>query len=177
MRSRAVSGTDLEYSAPIALCEEHDASDFDSGTPVLDSWLRERALDNMLLGASRTYVTCVGETAMVAGYYALAMGGIVASDVTAAMRRNMPRIIPAVVLGRLAVDRRHQGRSLGASLLNDAVRRALRVSGEVSARLVLVHALTPAAEAFYLHHGFTRLPVETSTLALDLVRFGERFRG
>jgi hypothetical protein len=40
----------------------------------------------------------------------------------------------------------------------------------VSARLVVVHAISPAAEAFYLHHGFTRLPVETPTLALDFVK-------
>ncbi|MGO9673440.1 MAG: hypothetical protein ACLPSF_04605, partial [Methylocella sp.] len=53
----------------------------------------------------------------------------------------------------------------------DAVGRSLRASSEVSARLVIVHAISPAAEAFYLHHGFTRLPVETPTLALDLVKF------
>jgi hypothetical protein len=46
----------------------------------------------------------------------------------------------------------------------------LRASSDVSARLVIVHAISPAAEAFNLHHGFTRLPVETPTLALDLVK-------
>jgi hypothetical protein len=35
---------------------------------------------------------------------------------------------------------------------------------------VIVHAISPATEAFYLHHGFTRLPVETPTFALDLVK-------
>ncbi|MCI0737299.1 MAG: hypothetical protein L0Y50_13690 [Beijerinckiaceae bacterium] len=43
-------------------------------------------------------------------------------------------------------------------------------SSEVSARLVIVHAISPAAQSFYLHHGFTRLPVETPALALDLVK-------
>ena len=78
--------------------------------------------------------------------------------------------IPAVVLGRLATDRSWQGKGLGRVLLADVVRRALLASGEVSARLVIVHAISPAAESFYLHHGFTRLPVETPTLALDLVK-------
>jgi len=50
------------------------------------------------------------------------------------------------------------------------VLRAQRASAEVAARLVIVHAISPAAEAFYLRHGFTRLPVETPTLALDLVK-------
>jgi hypothetical protein len=56
-------------------------------------------------------------------------------------------------------------------LLADVVRRALLASEQVSARMVIVHAISPATEAFYLHHGFTRLPVETPTLALDLVKF------
>jgi hypothetical protein len=35
---------------------------------------------------------------------------------------------------------------------------------------VIVHAISPAAEAFYIAHGFTRLPVETPTYALDLAK-------
>ncbi len=56
-------------------------------------------------------------------------------------------------------------------MLADVIARAVRASSEVSARLVIVHAISPAAEAFYRHHGFTRLPVDTPTLALDLVKF------
>jgi len=82
----------------------------------------------------------------------------------------MPHHIPAVILGRLAIDRTWQGQGLGRALLADAVRRSLRASHEISARLVIVHAISAAAEAFYLHHGFTRLPVETPTLALDLIK-------
>jgi GNAT superfamily N-acetyltransferase len=83
----------------------------------------------------------------------------------------MPKSIPAVILGRLAIDQNWQGYGLGKLLLADVVERSLRASSEVSARLIVVHAISPSAEAFYLHHGFTRLPVETPTLALDLVKF------
>ena len=86
------------------------------------------------------------------------------------MRRNMSKQIPAILLGRLAIDRAWQGTGLGRALLADAIRRSQRAASEVSARLVIVHAISPAAEGFYLHHGFTRLPVETPTLALDLVK-------
>jgi GNAT superfamily N-acetyltransferase len=98
------------------------------------------------------------------------MGQILADEATGSMRRNMPKFIPAVVLGRLAIDRAWQGKGLGRALLADAVQRSLRASAEVSARLVIVHAISPAAEAFYRRHGFARLPVETPTLALDLVK-------
>jgi GNAT superfamily N-acetyltransferase len=122
------------------------------------------------MAASRTYVVCPTGSNMVAGYFSLSMGQILGQDVTGSMRRNMPRQIPAVTLGRLAIDRKWQGRGLGAALLADVVRRALRASNEVVARLVIVHAISPAAEAFYLHHGFTRLPIDTPTLALDLLK-------
>ncbi len=124
----------------------------------------------MLTAASRTYVVCPTGSSRIVGYFALSMGQILADEATGSMRRNMPKFIPAVVLGRLAIDRAWQGKGLGRALLADAVQRSLRASAEVSARLVIVHAISPAAEAFYLHHGFTRLPVETPTFALDLVK-------
>jgi GNAT superfamily N-acetyltransferase len=99
------------------------------------------------------------------------MGQIANADATGPMRRNMPDHIPAVVMGRLAVDRRAHRTGLGRLLLADAVDRALEASTYVSARLFLVHALSAEAEAFYIHHGFTRLPVVSPTLALDLVRY------
>jgi len=159
------------FDSPVLLTELHDNAAFDSGEPALDEWLRQRAWANLQLAASRTYVVCPTGSDAVIGYAALSMGQILAQETIGSMRRNMPRHIPAVVLGRLAIDRAWQGKGLGRALLADVVRRALLASEQVSARLVIVHAISPAAEAFYLHHGFTRLPVETPTLVLDLVKF------
>ena len=157
-------------AAPTLLTTFHDCSGFNSGEPVLDEWLQNRALNNLQAGASRTYVVCPKDTQQVVGYYALCMGQILGQQVTGSMRRNMPKHIPAVILGRLAIDLIWQGSGLGRLLLADVVQRSLRASSEVSARLIIVHAISPSAEAFYQHHGFTRLPVETPTLALDLVK-------
>jgi GNAT superfamily N-acetyltransferase len=158
------------FGAPVPLTARHDLEDFNSGEVVLDDWLRQRALANMAIAASRTYVVCPTGSQSVIGFYALSMGQILNQEATGAMRRNMPRQIPAVLLGRLAIDRNWQGQGLGAALLHDAVQRSLRAAGEVSARLLVVHAISPPAEAFYRHFGFARLPVETPTLALDLVK-------
>lgn len=158
------------FDPPTLLTEAHDVASFDSGEPVLDDWLRQRAWNNLQSAASRTYVVCPTGFLTVVGYAALSMGQILAGDVTGSMRRNMPPFIPAVLLGRLAIARDWQGKGLGRALLADVIARALRASADVSARLVIVHAISPAAEAFYLRHGFTRLPIETPTLALDLVK-------
>ena len=158
------------FDPPTLLTEAHDGSAFDSGEPVLDDWLRQRAWNNLQTAASRTYVVCPAGSLTIIGYAALSMGQILAREVTGPMRRNMPPFIPAVLLGRLAIARDWQGKGLGRAMLADVIARAQRASAEVSARLVIVHAISPAAEAFYLHHGFTRLPVETPTLAIDLVK-------
>jgi GNAT superfamily N-acetyltransferase len=165
-----VTDPSLSLDVPVLLTEAHDHSSFDSGEQVLDDWLRQRAWNNLQVAASRTYVVCPTGSHQIVGYFALSMGQILAHEVTGSMRRNSPRQIPAVTLGRLAIDRRWQGKGLGRALLADVVRRALRASDEVVTRLIIVHAISPTAEAFYLHHGFTRLPVETPTFALHLLK-------
>jgi len=160
-----------QFTKPSPLTAAHDLADFDSGEPTLDDWLRRRALANAAAQASQTYVVCRPDSMRVVGYYALSMGQILARDVTGAMRRNMPSYIPAVVLGRLAVDRSAQRQGLGQGMLNDIVRRALVAAETVAARLVIVQAISPAAEAFYVRYGFVKLPLESSPLALDLLKY------
>lgn len=158
------------FAQPVLLTERHDGSLFESGEPVLDDWLRQRAWKNLQLGASRTYVVCRTGSHRIAGYFALSMGQILAAEVPGSMRRNMPQLIPAVILGRLAIDRSCQGKGLGQALLAEVVRRSALAASQISARLIVVHAISAAAEAFYLHHGFIRLPVDNPTLALDLTK-------
>lgn len=162
-----------EFIQPVPLTVKHDTEDFCSGEETLDNWLRERALDNMAASASKTYVVCPSGSSKVIGYYAICMGQIFNQEVIGSMRRNMPRQIPAVILGRLAIDKKWQGKGLGKSLLQDAVQRSVRAAKEISARLLIVHAISAEAEVFYSHYGFTRLPIETPTYALDLVKFAD----
>jgi len=73
-----------------------------------------------------------------------------------------------MVLARLAVDRRAQGQHLGASLLQDAVNRAVAVSHNARVRALLVHALHEKAKQFYEHYGFQPSPAHPMTLMLRL---------
>lgn len=80
----------------------------------------------------------------------------------------MPNPIPVMVLGRLAVDKPHQGHGLGPALLKDALRRVLSVSGEVGVRAVMVHAIDNDAVAFYGTFGFKAFPSDSRTLFLSV---------
>jgi GNAT superfamily N-acetyltransferase len=97
--------------------------DIDTGVPELESWLKRWALQNEASGASRTYV--ISADGRVIGYYALATGAVAQQQATGRVRRNMPEPIPVMVIGRLAVDRGHQGTGLGAALSKDALMRTL----------------------------------------------------
>lgn len=152
---------------PEPLSSEHRVETFDCGEPLLDEWLRKRALGKQASGASRTFV--VADTAgRVMGYYALAAGAVSHDTATSAVRRNMPDPVPVLVLGRLAVDRQAQGLHLGAALLQDAVMRAMSVAADVGVRALLVHALSEQARRFYEHYGFQASTLHPMTLMLRL---------
>lgn len=151
---------------PELLTTAHPVAAFTCGDESLDLWLKQRALRNQVSGASRVYVAC--DDVRAVGYYALATGGLVSAEATGAVRRNMPNPIPAMVLGRLAVDVEWQGRGFGADLLRDAVLRTMRVAGEVGVRVLLVHALNDRAARFYLRHGFEISPLRPQLLMLRI---------
>ncbi|MBF0272965.1 MAG: GNAT family N-acetyltransferase [Magnetococcales bacterium] len=157
----------VKLGAPEPLSPIHRLDGFDCGESVLDEWLKRRAMANQLSGASRTFVV-VNQDGRICGYYALAAGAVSHQMATGAVRRNMPDPIPVLVLARLAVDRREQGRHLGAALLQDAVNRAVAVSHNAGVRSLLVHALHDRAKEFYQHYGFQESPVHPMTLMLLL---------
>lgn len=157
----------LTLSPPQPLSAAHLLSDFDSGEPTLDKWLKQRAMNNQLTGASRTFVV-VDEKKQVRGFYAMAAGAIDHQIASRAIRRNMPDPLPVMVLGRLAVDRQAQGIQLGAAMLQDAVNRAITVSQNTGVRALLVHALNERAKQFYEHYGFQASPLNPMTLMLRL---------
>nr|WP_306801928.1 GNAT family N-acetyltransferase [Providencia sp. PROV257] len=157
----------LQLSAPKPLSSSHRLDDFFCGESSLDDWLKRRALSNHLNGASRTFVIA-DSYQHVWGYYALATGAISHNEATGRVRRNMPEPIPVIVLGRLAIDLRAQGRKLGASLLQDAVIRVRVVAENTGVRALLVHALNDKAKQFYEYYGFTASPISPMTLMLRL---------
>ena len=160
-----LSGT-AAIREPEKLDTGHDVSAFDCGEPTLNDWLRRRALQNQETGASSTYVITAGMR--VVGYYALAAGSVARETAPGRVRRNVPDLVPVVVLGRLAVDLEFQGRGLGRALLRDAVLRSLQAAHIIGVRAILVHALSDDAKTFYESCGFVPSPVNPLTLTVTV---------
>ena len=120
-------------------------------------------------GASRRVFVAVSIAAQdVAGYYTLTATSIALSSFSPEIVKKLPRypVVPAVLLGRLAVARHYQGQGLGGILLADALRRTSRAEFGVFA--MVVDAKDEAAQRFYEHHGFTLLAGEARRLCLPI---------
>lgn len=157
----------MDLTAPRALTESHGLLGFDCGEPVLDDWLKRRALANQLSRSSRTFVVA-DPAGRVFGYYALAAGSVARQSAIGALKRNSPDPVPVVVLGRLAVDRGAQGIKLGGALLQDALARSLAAAQEIGIRALIAHSLHDKARQFYQHYGFQTSPIDSLTMMMPL---------
>jgi GNAT superfamily N-acetyltransferase len=151
--------------AVAALSAALDVTGFDSGTAELDLWLRRHALASHQSGGARVYVAHRGDR--VVGYYAVAAASVERAMTPGRVSKGMPRHpIPVILLARLAVDRREQGKGLGAALLKDALLRAASAADAIGARAVLVHAKDEDAARFYAHFDFEASPSDPLHLFL-----------
>ncbi len=106
----------------------------------------------------------------VAGYYTLSATGVLLAAAPPAVVKHFPRypVVPAILLGRLAVDTHFRGRGYGELLLLDALYRSLRSSAEIGAAAIIVDAKDAAARTSYERYGFGRFPKITSRLFLPM---------
>jgi len=162
------------------LTRYHDLGALDCGNDALNIWLRRFAWTNVQNDAARVYVAQRRDR-IVVGYHALAAGSVSRAEVPERIARGLAgHPIGAVVLGRLAVDRAHQGLGLGTSLLQDALLRSEQAAETVGIRAVLVQAIDTSARSFYLRFGFSPSPVDEMRLMLlmkDLRAFLRTRRG
>lgn len=152
-------------SAPQQLNADHTLTGFCCDYLALDDWLIRKAFKSKDK-ASQTFVVTDGTR--VIGYYCLAAGSVMRKAVPGSLRRNMPDPIPVIVLGRLAVDNEFKGQNVGRGLLQDALLRANNVQQSIGARALIVHAIDPEAQRFYLRFGFREFPDDTLSLFMPL---------
>ena len=97
----------------------------------------------------------IHEGGKVVGYYGLAPSAI---DPSAAPRRvrtgRPPDPIPCLLIGQLAVDRRHQSRGIGSMLVADTFRRCIAGAEIIGGRAIVVPAIDAEAELYWQSWGF-----------------------
>lgn len=112
----------------------------------------------------------------VAGYYTLSSTSVLLRDLPNETVRKLPKypLVPATLLGRLAVDRRQQGKGFGRFLLADALRRA--AMSEIASFAVIVDAKDENARRFYAGESFLPFPDQPMKLFRPMAEITALFR-
>jgi GNAT superfamily N-acetyltransferase len=154
----------------------HVREAFSCGQPQLDGYIRNYAGQHGRKRFGRTFVAVSPGGKMVAGYYTLSASSVAFEHAPPALQRKLPRYpIPVALIGKLAVDQSAQGQGLGEFLLIDALQRIVEVSEEMAIFAVEVHALNPAAEAFYRKYGFQPFQDRPAHLFLPMATVRQLF--
>ena len=143
----------MTFLAPEPLTGAHDVSEFSCGKPVLDHWLKTRALSNQQKGF--TAVLVVHQAGRVVGYYGLAPTAVVPAAMPRAIRTGQPpNPVPCILLGQLATDVGWAGMGIGTGLVKHALQRCVQAASLIGGRALLVNAVDGEAAEFWKRRGF-----------------------
>lgn len=134
----------------------HDRAAFSCGKESLDRYIKEQASQDADRFYATTFVLVERRGRIVLGYYTLSSFGINLKELPEEIVKKLPRypIVPATLLGRLAVDKNYRGKGLGELLLMDALHRALEQADEIGSAAVVVEAKDEEAIRFYKGYEF-----------------------
>ncbi len=140
------------YRPPVLLRAEHEFDGFECRSEEQTEWLRRHARQSFGSGTTRVLVVTPADSNVVVAYYAWSMASVSVADAPARVRKGAGRYPqPVALLARLGVDVAHEGRGIGAGLLQDVIARAHVLGEEIGCRGLLVQAETREARGFYLH--------------------------
>ena len=154
---------------------QHDRASLDSGVEPLDRYFRTQAGQDARKNIAAPFVL-VRPDGAAAGYYTLSSTAVNVGDWPAHEVRKLPRypVIPATLLGRLAVDRCYQGNGYGRFLLADALFRSVR--SEIASFAIIVEAKDENARRFYERESFLPFPDQPLKLFRPMADIAELFK-
>ncbi|HMG44374.1 MAG TPA: hypothetical protein VK611_23780 [Acidimicrobiales bacterium] len=140
------------YRAPEPLADHHELDGFECRSSEQTEWLRRYARQSASTGTTKVFVVTGTESPAVVAYYGWCMAQLSTIAAPARLRRGTGRYPqPVALLARLGVGVSHEGRGLGAGLLQDVFARLVELSDDIGCRGLLVHAESTEARDFYLH--------------------------
>ncbi len=147
---------------------QHDRASFTCGVDALDGYFKAQVTQDIRRRVANCFVAVESANRLVVAYYTIASASIPTSSLPPELAKRLPRYptLPAVRIGRLAVDLRYRGRGFGTALLADAALKSLNAAPATFA--LLVDAKDEQAVAFYRYHGFQPFASLPGTLFLPL---------
>ena len=148
---------------------QHERQSFSCGIQPLDDYLKKRANQDLKNWIAVPYVLCETQS-IVIGYYTLSSISVDFGEFPEEVTRRLSRypVVPATLIGRLAVDVRYRKQGLGEFLLLDALNRIFRQADKIAAAAVIVDAKDGEARTFYERYGFISFPERDDRLFLTM---------
>lgn len=131
--------------------------------------MRRYAGQNRRRDTAATWVITTADDVVVA-YASVAMTSIDRAAAPVALARGAPNPVPALLLGRLAVDRNYAGLGVGTVLAAHVLATAIELNAKAACRCVVVTALNQSARTWWERLGFRSFdPPEAGQLDLFLL--------
>jgi predicted GNAT family N-acyltransferase len=148
----------------------HLRSNFCCGQESLDAYIRKQASQDLKKRVSTVFVLMEEPEMNILGYYTLSSYTVNIAALDEIFAKRLPRypVLPATLLGRLAVDNTQKGKGFGELLLIDALKKSLDTAIQVASLAVIAEALDESALSFYIKYGFKPFKQEPMKLYLPM---------
>jgi predicted GNAT family N-acyltransferase len=143
------------------LKRSHKKDNFDCGNEILNGYIKKQAKQDVQRDLSACYVLVETGSEEVIGYYTLSANSIGRDVFPADLVKKLPPSyieLPTILVGRLAISKKHQGNKLGEYILIDALNRCVEISNRLGILAVVVDPIDVNANKFYSKYGFILLP-------------------
>ncbi len=151
-----------------ALEKQHNRKAFSCGVIELDNYLQKQVSQDTKKRIARCFVMIEKGSESIAGFYTLSAMGVPINALPKEQQQRIPKypLIPAVLIGRLAVDEQYQGKGLGGTLIADAIMRS--ATTDIGAYALIVDVKDDNARKFYQQFGFEQLAINERSLCLPI---------
>ena len=148
---------------------KHDKKSFDCGVEALNNYLKAISGQHDKKDLSRTFVlTSKQNPSQIKGFYSLTLCSVELEDLPPDIAKKYPNTIHCALIGRLAVNEKHQRQGFGSILLIDAIRKAIESSENIPTPMIIIDAKTPIARKIYLEMGFSSFPKDEDRLFMPM---------
>ena len=155
--------------------KKHNRKAFTCKKSPLTEYLHQHARQNDEKNIAKSFVA-VDDKSTVFGYYSLSTSSIEFEEFPEEYSKGLPQYpIPAVLIGKLAVNESTEGQGLGSRLLIDAFQRILTASSDIAIKVVIVDAIDEEAKDYYHRFGFIELPGHELKLFLPIETIQQLF--
>lgn len=152
--------------------KKHRRDNFDCGVESLNKYIKKIASQDLKRKAATVFVLIDSDssTEKVIGYYTLSSFSLELSEIEPMVAKKLPRypLLPATMLGRLAVDKRYKGKGLGQLMLIDGLKKSYKASQQIASVALLVEAINEQAVRFYQKFGFISFQSSSDRLYLSM---------